>query len=262
MSSLTRGPLPPRVYWRRRVLLVALAVVLVFVLARLLNAGSDATSAPDAATPVAGVPTSTPTPSATATTPPRTDGRQPKKKKRSEPVLAAPTGSCADADIAVTPTVPKAVAGREVFLVLKLRTIQAEACTWEVSPETLTLKITSGNDDIWASRQCPRAVPTRSVVVRRAVSTSIGVTWNARRSDDECSRLTHWALPGYYHLDAAALAGEPAEVQFELETPPRVVITRSPSPKQEPRNDQPAEQSDEQPDEQPQQGKKTPVARR
>jgi hypothetical protein len=256
MSSLTRGPLPPRVYWRRRVLLVALAVVLVFVLARLLNAGSDATSAPDAATPVAGVPTSTPTPSATATTP-RTDGRQP-KKKRSEPVLAAPTGSCADADIAVTPTVPKAVAGREVFLVLKLRTIQAEACTWEVSPETLTLKITSGNDDIWASRQCPRAVPTRSVVVRRAVSTSIGVTWNARRSDDECSRLTHWALPGYYHLDAAALAGEPADVQFELETPPRVVITRSPSPKQEPHNDQPDDQSDEQ----PQQGKKTPVARR
>jgi hypothetical protein len=250
MSSLTRGPLPPRVYWRRRVLLVALAVVLVFVLARLLNAGSDATSAPDAATPVAGVPTSTPTPSATATTPPRTDGRQPKKKKRSEPVLAAPTGSCADADIAVTPTVPKAVAGREVFLVLKLRTIQAEACTWEVSPETLTLKITSGNDDIWASRQCPRVVPTRSVVVRSAVSTSVGVTWNARRSDEECSRLTNWALPGFYHLAAAALAGEPADVQFELEAPTPVVITRTPEPKQEPRDQRPA------------QGKKTPVGRR
>src|SRR4029453_18633110 len=117
-----------------------------------------------------------------------------KKKKRSKPVLAAPTGSCADADIAVTPTVPKAVAGRDVLLVLELRTIQAEACTWEVSPETLTLKITSGNDDIWASRQCPRAVPTRSVVVRSAVTTSVGVTWNGRRSDAECSRLTHWAM--------------------------------------------------------------------
>lgn len=254
MTSLTRGPLPSRVYWRRRVLLVALAVLLVFVLARLLNAGSDATSAPDAATPVAGVPTSTVTPSATATTRQRAEGRQAKKKERSEPVLAAPTGACADADIAVTPTVPKAVAGRDVFLVLELRTIQAEACTWQVWPETLTLKITSGNDDIWASRQCPRAVPTRSVVVRRAVSTSIGVTWDARRSDEGCSRLTQWALPGYYNVTAAALAGEPADVQFELETPTRVVITRSPSPKQEPRN--------EQPDEQPQQGKKTPVARR
>ena len=261
MTSLTRGPLSPRVYWRRRVLLVALAVLLVFGLARLLDAGSDASSAPDAATPVAAVPTSTVTvtPGATATTRQRGEGRPAKgKKKRSEPVLAAPTGSCADSDIAVTPTVPRAVAGRDVFLVLELRTIQAEACTWGVSPETLTLKITSGKDDIWASRQCPRAVPTRSVVVRSAVSTSIGVTWNAKRSDDECSRLTHWALPGYYHLAAAALAGEPADVQFELEAPARAVITRSPSPKQEPRNEQPDEQSGAQPE----QGKKTPIARR
>jgi hypothetical protein len=252
MTSLTRGPLPPRVYWRRRILLVGLAVLLVFALARVLDAGSDASSAPDTATPVAAVPTATTTvtPSAPAVAGQRVEGKQKKqRKKRSQPVLAAPDGACADEDIAVTPTVPEAVAGRDVFLVLELRTIAADACTWEVSPETLTLKITSGDDDIWASRQCPRVVPTRDVVVRSAVSTSIGVTWNARRSDEECSRLTHWALPGFYHLAAAALAGEPADVQFELEAPTPVVITRSPKPKQEPRDE-------------PAQGKKTPVARR
>jgi hypothetical protein len=135
-------------------------------------------------------------------------------------------------------------------VVLELRTIAAEACTWEASPETLTLKITSGKDDIWSSRQCPRAVPSRSVVVRSAVSTSIGVRWNARRSDEACSRLTHWALPGFYHVTAAALAGEPADVQFELEAPTPAVITRSPSPKQDPQ------------DEQPKQGKETPTGRR
>jgi hypothetical protein len=250
MTSLTRGPLPPRVYWRRRILLVGIAVLLVFGLARVLTAGSDASSsATDSAAQVAAVPTATvtATPSAAPAVEQRGEGR---RKKRSEPVLAAPTGPCADEDIAVTPTVSKAVAGRDVFLVLKLRTIEAEACTWQVSPETLTIRITSGKDDIWASRQCPRAVPTRSVVVRSAAATSIGVTWNGRRSDEECSRLTHWAMPGYYHLAAAALAGEPADVQFELEAPTPVVITRSPEPKQEPRHEQPA------------QGKKTPVARR
>jgi hypothetical protein len=51
-------------------------------------------------------------------------------------------------------------------------------------------------------------------------------------------------------VTAAALAGEPADVQFELEAPTPAVITRSPSPKQDPQ------------DEQPEQGKKTPVARR
>jgi hypothetical protein len=248
MTSLTRGPLPPRVYWRRRVLLVVAVVLLVFALARGLSAGSDATSAPDAATPVAAVPTSTVTvtPSATPVDAPRAKGT---KKKRREPVLVAPTGPCADEDIAVTPTVPKPIAGRDVLVVLELRTISAEACTWEASPETLTLKITSGKDDIWSSRQCPRAVPSRSVVVRSAVSTSIGVRWSARRSDDECSRLTHWALPGFYHVTAAALAGEPADVQFELEAPTPVVITRSPAPKQDPKNGKPA------------QGKKTPAGR-
>ncbi|HEV7875113.1 MAG TPA: hypothetical protein VGP00_00455, partial [Nocardioides sp.] len=125
MTSLTRGPLPPRVYWRRRVLVVGIALLLVFVLARGLSAGSDAASAPDAATPVAAVPTSTVTvaPSATSTVDRRAEGKKTKKKKRSEPVLAAPTGPCADEDIAVTPTVPTAIAGRDVSLVLELRTI-------------------------------------------------------------------------------------------------------------------------------------------
>ena len=243
MTSLTRGPLPPRVYWRRRILLVGVAVLLVFGLARVLTAGSDASSsATESAAQVAAVPRATVTATQTAAPAvgPRAEGKK-KKKKRSQPVLAAPTGPCADEDIAVTPTVANAVAGRDVFLVLELRTIEAEACTWEVSPETLTIRITSGKDDIWASRQCPRAVPTRSVVVRSAAATSVGVTWSGRRSDDECSRLTHWAMPGYYHLAAAALAGEPADVQFELEAPTPAVITRSPEPKQE---------------------KKTPVARR
>ncbi len=47
------------------------------------------------------------------------------------------------------------------------------------------------------------------------------VVWNGKRSDDECSRLTDWALPGWYHVAAAALAGEPSDAQFELEQPRR-----------------------------------------
>lgn len=230
MTSLTRGPLSPRVYWRRRVLLIGSALLLVFAFARLLGGGSDATSGPDRATQVAASPTAT---ASSPTTTPTTTPRNPVRRKSHAPVLATPVGTCADEDISVTPTVPKATAGREVFLVLELRTIAAEACTWQVSPETLTLKITSGEDDIWSSRECPHALQSRSVVVRRAVSTTVGVTWNARRSDEDCRR-TDWALPGYYHVVAAALAGEPADAQFELGPVPRQVITRSPSPKQEP----------------------------
>ena len=49
MPSLTRGPLPARVYWRRRLLVLGSALLLVFAFARLLGAGSDGSSTPEAA---------------------------------------------------------------------------------------------------------------------------------------------------------------------------------------------------------------------
>ena len=58
------------------------------------------------------------------------------------------------------------------------------------------------------------------------------VTWNARRSEDGCPRQTDWALPGFYHVSVAALAGEPTDEQFELRAPSAPVITRSPEPHQ------------------------------
>ena len=229
MTSLTRGPLPARVYWVRRVLVLGTALLLVLGIARVLSGGSDAASAPQQATEVAADPTPTatiPTPTATRTQ------HQPGKGKTSHaPVLAQPDGPCSDEDIAVEPDVRKPVAGQDVTIVLRLRTISADACTWRVSHDSLTLKITSGKDDIWSSRQCPRAIPKESVVVRQAVTSKIEVIWKeARRSDDGCTRLADWAYPGWYHVTAAALGGEPADLQFQLAAPTGPVITKSPSP--------------------------------
>ena len=233
MTALTRGPLPARVYWTRRLMVLGTAVLLVFGLARLLT-GGDGAPTPERAVQVAATPSPTTTAIPVVREPPasgqRTErGGQEKKEKKAdpEPVLAAPQGVCAAEDIAVTPEVDRAVAGRTVLLVLELRTVESAACTWEVSPENLTVKITSGKDDIWSSRECPRAVPTRTVVVRQAVGTKVGLPWSGRRSDDECSRFTEWALPGWYHVAAAALAGEPSDLQFELERPRRQVVTKT-----------------------------------
>ena len=236
MSGLTRGPLPARTYWLRRVMVLGTAVLLVFAIARVLGAGSDASSPPQAqerartvaATPTADAPTATltlPTASPTTGKPAR-----PSDKKTRTP-LPQPDGTCEDEDVAVTPSVEDPVAGSDVRFDLELRTVFAEACTWEVSSESLTLKITSGDDEIWTSRQCPRAIEREEVTLRRDHTTTVGVTWNARRSDEECSRLTSWALPGWYHVAASALAGEPSDVQFELERPEREEITKTVKPK-------------------------------
>lgn len=238
MTSLTRGPLPARVYWTRRLLVLGTVFLLVFGIARVLTAGSDASSDDEpqavqaAATPT-GEASDEPSATEPAEPPEPARSRKPKQRKTEQaPVLAQPDGPCVDSDVAVSPTVENPVAGRTVFLVLELRTASSPACTWRVSPETLTLKITSGKDEIWTSRQCPRAVPTQDVVVRSAVTTKVGVRWSGRRSDDECSRLTQWALPGWYHVAAAALAGEPSVLHFELQRPTREVITVTPEPEE------------------------------
>ena len=235
MTATIRGPLPARVYWTRRVMVLGTALLLVFGLARILIGGSDGSSddaAKDTAYQASAEQSTTasalPTDQAT-----RKNKKPGKKKTKQAPVLAQPDGPCVDSDIAVTPKTHRTVAGGPVLFVLELRTITSAACTWRVSPESLTVKLTSGSDDIWTSRECPRSVPTQNVVVRSAVSTKVGIRWSGRRSDRDCSRLTDWALPGWYHIAASALAGEPSDVQFELERPTAPVVTRTPEPEQD-----------------------------
>jgi hypothetical protein len=235
MPAMTRGPLPARIYWVRRVFVLGTALLLVFGIGRLLGNGSDATSGDDQAAQVAADTSSAASPSdSEPTTPSESASKQAKKKKTEQPdptpTLAPPTGECAGADVAVTPQVKSAVAGRQVLFVLQLRTMVSEACTWEVGPGSLAMSLTSGDDDVWSSRDCPKAIPSREVVVRKAVTTNIGVTWGGKRSDETCSRFTSWAMPGWYHVTAAALGGEPSDLQFELVRPTPATITRTVTP--------------------------------
>jgi hypothetical protein len=218
---LTRGPLPASVYWRRRLVVLSVAAVLVVSFARLLGGGSDGSSDDGGAvTPAAAEPSSSEPSESPSATPKRTPRPIPTAPTTSAaPVLAEPDGPCEDADVRVTPSVTGAVAGQDVAVLLDLRTAVSEACTWRVSPTSLTLRIRSGKDAIWSTAQCPKAIPVTDVVVRRDSGTVLPVTWNARRSDEDCSRLTDWARAGFYFVAAAALGGEPTEAQFEMGKP-------------------------------------------
>lgn len=244
-----RGPLPARVYWTRRLVVLGTALLLVVAVARLLGGGSDgadsadsgetaaaasSTTREDGAGGAGGAPAGSAGPTAGAAPAERRARPRRAEPKPTRTPLAEPEGRCEDSDVRVVPSVTEAVGGAPITLQLELRTVEAAACWWLTSPDSLTLRIRSGDDEIWSSRQCPRAVPRRSVVVRQAVGKVVTVTWSGRRSDDECSRLTAWALPGFYHLEAAALAGEPADVQFEVTAPRPEVVERTVQP--EPRS--------------------------
>jgi hypothetical protein len=253
MVASTRGPLPPGVYWRRRLAALSVALVLFLGVGKVLDLSSDGSSgdetAQQAGSSALAIPTATV--SASDSTPAPKKGKHkdknhdgnggkgsatptptptPTPTAPATPVLPDPTGPCADGDVYVTPTIPVAVGGADVTITLNLQTRTAEACTWHVSADTLTMNIVSGPDKIWLSKQCPKAIPDQDVVVRLASVTQVPVVWNARRSDDECSDRTAWALPGFYHARAAAYGGEPTDVQFELTAPAAPTVTETAQP--------------------------------
>ena len=242
-----RGPLPARVYWIRRAVVLAVPVLLVVVLARILGGSSDGKEAASGTATQAGakVEASTvPTVGPTAGEKVRTGkGKKGKGKKGKQevpvettppaPVLPEPTGPCSDSDIVATPAITSAPGGSDVAITINLRSTFAEACTWQASPETLTVTITSGDDYIWSTRECPVGIPPQDVVIRQAVDAPVVVTWSAKRSDETCSDRTAYAMPGFYHVEAAALGGEATDVQFELVPPQPGVITKTAEPEQQ-----------------------------
>ncbi|MEO5711479.1 MAG: hypothetical protein ABIQ59_16850 [Nocardioidaceae bacterium] len=243
MTTVTRprGPLPPRVYWTRRLLLVVVAFALVFGLARLLGSGGSGgpTARPVGATPSsadAQVTTPGAGSQAIATGPAAGTGKKRNKKATPTPTpLASPSGACADTDVVTTPSVKgTAYAGQPVVFTMTLATQVSEACTWEVSSRTLVVKVTSGVDRIWSTQECFGAVPKQSVVVRRDHPTTVAVGWNGQRSDTDCTRSTAWAEPGYYHVVSASFGADPVDVQFELKSPVPRTITATPTPSEKP----------------------------
>lgn len=221
--------------------MLAVALGLVFALARLLGSGGGA-PAPQGARPaaaaVASASTASPSPraSGTASAVPTATGTTTSPGRRGNATtaapLAAPTGTCAGSDVRVTPLVKgKAYAGEPVRITLDLTTLTSPACTWQVSATSVAVKLTSGSDRIWTTQDCPAAVRQQSVVVRQGQVTKVYVTWNGQRSDATCSRTTPWAQPGYYHVEAAALGGDPVDQQFQLLAPVAATITPSPKPR-------------------------------
>jgi len=216
-------------------------VALVFVIARLLTAGSpeetpaaeqvgsrlsdagdgQAGASGEAATDGTGPDGGEASPDAAGPTVPAT------------PTLAEPEGECAAEDVVVTPSVAAgALAGRDVPITLALQTRAAEACTWQVSAGTVVVKVAREGKDVWTTRQCPQAITDQPVVVRRAVTTTVQVVWaEARESAEGCTRRAGWVRPGDFTVAAAALGGEPAEAEFALGAPAPETIQVTPKAK-------------------------------
>jgi hypothetical protein len=277
-----RGPLPPKVYWRRRLVALAAVVGIVLLIGQLFGGGdgSEAVAERDRAeaTPAAPSPTqkqararATPSPTTGPTTGPTagpTTGRPDAERRAGQPAraetveespsaalsgptgpLANPEGECEPSEVVIAPDVEDTDASAAVPLRLGLSASGDRACTFEFGPDSVALQVTSGDDEIWQSVSCPRALEQQAVVVRPGWLTYLEVDWSGRRSSEGCGETGEFAAAGYYWAEAAALGAEPHRSQFELETPPPPKPTKKPAPQQDEQDRGGSEPASEEPGE-------------
>lgn len=242
MSSVTRpkGPLPSRVYWVRRGLLVIVLVFVVVGLVKLVGAVSGGDAAPGAAQGenVGRTVGAEPSPAALPSGLPTSAGSpagSPTPTKRKTP-LPQPEGECIPADVVVTPVVAKAQAGEDVVIRLEVRSLLSPACTFSVDADSVVLNIVALDDKgvaekVWTNQECRSTTTAMTVVARQQKPGLATVTWDGRRSDSSCSNQPEFALPGSYTAEAIAVGAVTSQsTDFELGRAPVEIVTKFPDP--------------------------------
>ena len=187
-----RGPMPPGVYWRRRLVTFAAVVVVLFLVTR--SCGTDGS-------PTAGV-SQTPSPSAS-----RSATASPTTSRTPSPTPSAtttpPLGPCKAADIAVEAKSDKQAypAGARPVLTIGIRNKGRFPCTRDIGQAAREIRVMSGNDRVWSSDDCSPGGGSQTVTLAPgAAPTSFSVTWSRKRSAPGCPAGTREAEPGTYRV--------------------------------------------------------------
>ncbi len=172
MSTLRNpvGPLPPQVYWRRRLLLgLGLLAVIIIVVLIIVRPGAGEPGAEQ-----------TPAPQSTST-----DAASP----GASPAAAA-AGACAEGQVEVTAVTDASSYpdDQRPLLSLTLLNTGTTACTMPAGTDVQEYLIVSGSDRIWSSTDCLRNPSAAEVTLEPGVPLSSDpFEWSRTRSSpDDC----------------------------------------------------------------------------
>jgi hypothetical protein len=185
------GPLPPRVYWTRRLVVLALLVVVVAAVALSCSGGSGKARR-------------------TATTP------RPTSSASTTPTVSAL--ACTRSQLAVTAGTDAATysAGTLPRLRISIRNTGSTACTLTESPSTRSWTIVSGADQVWSTTGCATAHNATQTTVAAGASVRHTFVWNRHRSGKRCATSTVVAGPGTYQLTVTVNGITSAPAVFHL----------------------------------------------
>lgn len=234
------GPEPARTYWIRRGILLAVVAVLILMVVLAvsrLTTSAVATSPPPVIPPAAE--TASPTP--TTGTPPASGTPAPSSSAGSTSASPVPSGTASSSTTAAprsTPTPTATVAGTpdcqpaDLRVTLKgderlapgenntftLSVINGgdQTCLASVTAKNFELKIYSGTDRIWSSRDCTKALT--GIDKKLAAEAAVGwkMAWNGERSvaGKNCATGDGTPKAGTYFATAQLKGADPVQLRM------------------------------------------------
>lgn len=99
---------------------------------------------------------------------------------------------------------------------LVFRGVTKAACTLDVAPATVEIRVVSASSVVWATTDCPDAFPAKRLVVLAGARTTYDYDWNGRSSVLGCHGTGSAAKPGQYWVEAAMIGASPVRVPFTI----------------------------------------------
>ena len=221
-----RGPLPPGVYWVRRLLALLVVVALLlgvrWVFQRTFGGSGtpDSSGTPSASTTpstsVSGTPSKTASPSTSATS---------AKPSTSATTSASPSTTavplCANDDIAVTAPTDAASypVGSTPRLRMRIQNTSSKPCRRDIGAAQNELVITSGSTRVWSSDDCNPGGAAQVQTIQPGQSYSVTVTWLGKLSKKGCPADQPEAQAGSYKLVGRNGDVDSKPASFALTTP-------------------------------------------
>jgi hypothetical protein len=90
------------------------------------------------------------------------------------------------------------------------------ACVLTVNPRNFELKIYSGTDRIWSSKDCARLVKPTTKTLASQQAFEWKMTWNGRRSRTGCKQRPEIPKPGTYFATSQYAGAAPVQLRMIL----------------------------------------------
>lgn len=184
------GPLPPEIYWRRRLLaigalIVALALIIWLAMMLLRGGGGDAKDPKAAAASSTSVSAS----GAAATTGP--SGANPPASGTVNSTASGTPAQCPDQSLAVKVSVgqPTYKAGEQPVFTIVITNISTAACTRDMGSglQQVWVQSLDGQRRLWSSTDCDQGGPADVRTLNGGQQAAFTLTWSGTTSQPGCA---------------------------------------------------------------------------